>query len=62
MKRVLAIVAATVCLILPGIGFAQDAAKQIVGTWKLLTWITSTEGGEKIEPFGSTPKGSLSPN
>jgi hypothetical protein len=59
MQRVLAIIATIVCLILPRIGFADDAAKQIVGTWKLLTWVTSTEGGEKIEPFGSTPKGRL---
>jgi hypothetical protein len=59
MERVLAIIAATVCLILPRAGFADDGVKQIVGTWKLLTWVTATEGGEKIEPFGATPKGRL---
>jgi Lipocalin-like domain len=38
---------------------ADDAAKQIVGTWKLVSLVSEFEGGDKIEPLGSNPKGRL---
>jgi Lipocalin-like domain len=45
--------------ILPGPGFADDAAKQVVGTWKLVSEATTLEGGDKLELFGQNPKGRL---
>jgi hypothetical protein len=36
---------------------ADDAAKQLVGSWKLSSWVIQVVGGEATEPFGPNPKG-----
>jgi len=54
------VLALTVCFYLqPGFSFAQDVAKQLVGTWKLISSPTKFEGGDTIEAFGPNPKGRL---
>ena len=57
--RILALVLAACILVVPGTGFANDGANQVAGTWKLLSFVTSVEGGDKVEPFGPNPKGRL---
>src|SRR5215471_16856011 len=59
MKRILALVFATCCLFRTGFSFADDAAKQITGTWKVVSLITRFDGGDAVEPFGPNPKGRL---
>jgi Lipocalin-like domain len=59
MKRILALVFATCCLFRAGLSFADDAAKQLVGTWKVVSLITKFDGGDAVEPFGPNPKGRL---
>jgi hypothetical protein len=59
MARFLAVFFLAFIFVLPGIGFADDGAKQVVGTWKLLSIVTSIAGGDKVEPFGPNPKGRL---
>lgn len=34
-------------------------AKQVIGTWKLVSWTYKNENGEVIDYFGKTPKGIL---
>ena len=59
MKRILALVFATCCLFRIGFSFAEDAAKQLAGTWKVVSLITKFDGGDAVEPFGPNPKGRL---
>jgi hypothetical protein len=59
MKRILALVFATCCLLWMGLSFADDAAKQLAGTWKIVSLITKFDGGDAVEPFGPNPKGRL---
>ena len=59
MKRILAFVFATCCLFPTGFSFADDAANQLAGTWKVVSLITNFDGGDAVEPFGSNPKGRL---
>lgn len=33
------------------------AAEQLVGSWRLSTWVIQIIGGEATEPFGPNPKG-----
>lgn len=42
-----------------GVSYAQDAATQLTGTWKLVSWQTKFDGGDTVEPYGSSPKGRL---
>ena len=58
MKRILALVFATCCL-WTELSFADDAAKQLAGTWKVVSLITKFDGGDAVEPFGPNPKGRL---
>ena len=37
MKKILALVFATWCLFQTGFSFADDAAKQLAGTWKVVS-------------------------
>lgn len=54
--RVLA--AAVVCICFQtGFALAEDAAAQLVGSWKLTSWTIQIIGGEASEPFGPNPKG-----
>src|SRR6266446_2951381 len=59
MKRILALVFATCCLFRTGFSVADDAAKQLAGTWKIVSLITSFDRGDTVEPFGPNPKGRL---
>ena len=54
--RLLAIVLATCCCF-AGSAFAQDAAKQLAGSWKLNAWTIQVIGEETTQPFGPNPKG-----
>ena len=58
MRRILALVFATCCL-WTELSFADDAAKQLAGTWKVVSLITKFDGGDAVEPFGPSPKGRL---
>jgi hypothetical protein len=59
MKRILALVFATCWLFRTGLSFADDAAKQLAGTWKVVSLITKFDGGDAVEPFGPNPNGRL---
>ena len=59
MKWILALVFATCCLSWTGFSFADDAAKQLAGTWKVVSLLTKFDGGDTVEPFGPNPKGRL---
>jgi len=59
MKRILALVFATCCLFWTELSIADDAAKQLAGTWKVVSLITKFDGGDAVEPFGPNPKGRL---
>jgi hypothetical protein len=45
------------CYFQLGFALADDTAKQLVGSWKLSSWVIQIIGGEATEPFGSNPKG-----
>ena len=38
---------------------AQDLAQQLVGTWKLTSWVVQIIGGETVEPYGPNPNGRI---
>jgi hypothetical protein len=59
MKRILALFFASCCLFWTGLSFADDAAKQLAGTWKVVSLVTRFDGGDAVEPFGPNPKGRL---
>ena len=59
MRSIFAIVLATSCSVCPAYSFAQDAATQLVGTWKLISWLTRFDGGDTVEPYGPNAKGRL---
>ena len=59
MKRILTIVFATCYLFPTGFSFADDAAKQLAGTWKVVSLLTKFDGGDTVEPFGPNPNGRL---
>ena len=41
------------------VALADDVAKQLVGTWKLTTWVVQVIGEGSREPYGPNPKGRL---
>ena len=57
MVRILAFALAAYCHLQPGLALAEDAAKQLAGSWKLSSWTIQIVGGEATEPFGPNPKG-----
>ena len=57
MVRLVVFALAACCFLRPGFALADDAAKQLVGSWKLTSWVIQIVGGEATEPFGSSPKG-----
>ena len=57
MVRLLAFALAAYCYLQPGLVLAEDAAKQLAGSWKLNSWTIQIIGGEFTEPFGPNPKG-----
>ena len=59
MKNILALFFASCCLLWTGLSFADDAGKQLAGTWNVVSLITRFDGGDAVEPFGPSPKGRL---
>jgi hypothetical protein len=44
---------------MPASASAQDVATQLVGTWKLTSWVLRVIGGELTEPYGPNPNGRI---
>ena len=59
MKRILALVFATLLSVPTGLSFADDRGKQLAGTWKVVSLITKFNGSDVVEPFGPNPNGRL---
>jgi hypothetical protein len=57
MMRSFILAVAVYCHVAPGLALAQDAAKQLAGSWKLTSWTIQVIGGDVTEPFGRDPKG-----
>jgi len=57
MMRFVAFALAAYCCLQPGLVFGQDAAKQLMGSWKLTSWTIQVIDGEASQPFGPNPKG-----
>ena len=57
MARLVALLVALCCYFPSGPMFADDASKQLVGSWKLTSWTIQIVGGDATEPFGPNPKG-----
>lgn len=57
MVRLVVFALAACCYLQPGFALADDTAKQLVGSWKLTSWVIQIVGGEATEPFGPNPKG-----
>ncbi len=57
MMRLVALTLAFHCYFQPGVALAEDAAKQLVGSWKLTSWAIQIIDGEATQPFGPNPKG-----
>jgi hypothetical protein len=38
---------------------AQEPPQQLIGTWKLTSWLTKFDGGDAVQPYGPNPKGRL---
>ena len=55
--RWFALAVAVYCNLAPGLALAQDTARQLVGSWKLISWTIQVIGGDATEPFGRNPKG-----
>jgi hypothetical protein len=56
---VLAFAALTSWTLFTPVALADDVAKQLVGTWKLTTWVVQVIGEDTREPYGPNPKGRL---
>src|SRR5262245_14289661 len=59
MKPIIATVLAASCSVWPAYSFAEGAGTQLVGTWKLASWLTKFDGGDPVEPYGPNAKGRL---
>jgi Lipocalin-like domain len=59
MRSIFALVLATSCSVGPTYSFAEDPAMQLVGTWKLVSWLTRFDGADTVEPYGPNAKGRL---
>jgi hypothetical protein len=57
--RLFILAIAACCYFFPGITLAQEASKQLVGTWKLTSESMKLEGGDTFQAFGPNPKGRL---
>jgi hypothetical protein len=57
MLRLIAFALAAYCYLQSGFAMADEAAKQLVGSWRLTSWVIQVVGGEAKEPFGPNPKG-----
>ena len=45
------------CLGTPASGAAAQTAKDMVGTWSLVSDVNTSADGRKVEPFGPSPRG-----
>jgi hypothetical protein len=52
MARFVALALAACCYFQPGITFAQDVAKRLVGTWQVTSFALRFVDNEVIRPFG----------
>ena len=52
-----AVAVAVCCYIQPVLAVAQDAVRQLSGSWKLTSWTIQVIDGEATQPFGPNPKG-----
>jgi hypothetical protein len=59
MKLFFAVLLALSCSLWPGSSYAEDPPTQLVGTWKLVSWLTKFDGGDTVEPYGPNAKGRL---
>ena len=60
MVRLVALGLAAYCYLQPAFGFADDAAKLVVGTWRLTSWLIQVVGEQQVtEPLGPNPRGRL---
>jgi hypothetical protein len=57
MARLVALALLACCCLQSGFARADDTAKQLLGSWKLSSWVIQIVGGELTEPFGANPKG-----
>jgi hypothetical protein len=57
MLRLIAFALAAYCYLPSGFAMADEAAKQLVGSWRLTSWVIQVVGGEATQPFGPNPKG-----
>ena len=58
MKRLVHASATVLPLVLLASGAAAQTSKDLVGTWMAVSFVAD-QGGNKVEPFGSNPKGIL---
>jgi hypothetical protein len=59
MVRFFALALAACFYLEPEIALTQDAAKQLVGTWKVTSLVSKFVDGPTIDTFGPNPKGRL---
>jgi len=59
MRSIFAIALVAWCSFWTAHASAEDAATQLIGTWKLVSWLTRFDGGETVEPYGPNAKGRL---
>ena len=57
MARLVAFALLAYCCLQSGFARADDTAKQLIGSWKLSSWVIQIIGGDLTEPFGPNPKG-----
>ena len=57
MMRLVVLALAAGIYLQAGCALAEDPAKQLVGSWKLTSWVIQVIGGETSEPFGPGPVG-----
>jgi len=57
MLRLFAIAFAAHCFLQSGFAHADDTAGQLVGSWRLSSWVIQIVGGDATEPLGPNPKG-----
>ena len=51
MLRLIAFALAAYCYLQSGFAMADEAAKQLVGSWRLTSWVIQVVGGEATEPL-----------
>jgi hypothetical protein len=57
MARLVLLALLAYCCLQSGFAHADDTAKQLIGSWKLSSWVIQIIGGDLTEPFGPNPKG-----